>query len=94
MEVAYRDMFHVTKLYSYISRGGRLVAKSVIAQVGTHAFLFKSSSLAPVLDPPSAWCGWEIIDDPDDDDGAKVRERVFYRGSEQAADGNEKENKK
>jgi hypothetical protein len=36
VEVAYRDMFHAPKLYSYIARGGRLVAKSVFC-AGRHA---------------------------------------------------------
>jgi hypothetical protein len=56
--------------------------------------LFQVPAFAPVSDSPAAGFGKDIVDDPEDDDGPKVWERVFYRGAEQAADGNEKENKK
>jgi hypothetical protein len=81
VQVAYRDMFHVTKLYSYESRGGRLVAKSAIAEVSPHASLFKLPSFAPVPDAPAAGRGQQIINHPDDNDRAEVREWVFYRGT-------------
>jgi hypothetical protein len=66
----------------------------LVAEIGPHALVFKASAVAPVLDPPAAWCSKEIIDNPEDNDGAKVREWVFYGGDEQAAVGHEKENKK
>jgi hypothetical protein len=73
---------------------GRLVAISVVAQVGPHVLVFQAPAFTPVLDPSAAWRSKEIIDDPEDDNGAKVRKWVFYRGPKQAAVGNEKENKK
>jgi hypothetical protein len=73
---------------------GRLVAKSVVAQVGPHILVFQAPAFASVLDPSPAWRSKEITDDPEDNHGTKVREWVFYRGAKQAADGYEKENKK
>jgi hypothetical protein len=56
--------------------------------------IFQASPVAPVLPAPSAWQGNQDKDEPNDNDCAQVWERVVYRGSKQAADGNEKDNKK
>jgi|GEM_PF-4448703 len=81
-------------LQSYIARGGRLVAKSVVAEVRSHALDFKASAVAPVLSASAAWHGDQVINDPEDNDCTKVREGVAYRGAEQATHGNEKGDKK
>jgi hypothetical protein len=39
--VAYHDMFHVTKLCSGVAGGGRLIANSVIAEVGANTLFMK-----------------------------------------------------
>lgn len=87
-------MSYDINLSCYIIRGGRLVAKPVIAKVGSHALFFQAPAFAPVLYPPAAWLSKEVINEPEDDHGTKVRERIFYPGTKQAADSNEKENKK
>jgi hypothetical protein len=66
----------------------------LVAEIGTHALFFKASAVAPVLPASAAWQGDQVINDPKDDDRAKVWEWVFYGRAEQAAVGNEKENKK
>lgn len=61
-----------------------------MAEVGAHALIFQVSACAPVSSASATWHGDQVIHDPKDDDCAKVREWVVYRGPEQAADSNEK----
>ena len=94
MDVAYRDMFHDPKLCSYISRGGRLLTKSIVSQIGSHALVFQASAVAPVLSASAARLCEQIVDKPKDDDGAIIREWVECGCAFEAADSNEKGDKK
>jgi hypothetical protein len=56
--------------------------------------VLEAPATAPILSPSSAWQLNQVINDPKDDDCPKVREWIVYRGTEQAADSNEKCDKK
>lgn len=53
-----------------------------MAKVCAHALVFQLPAVAPVLSAFAAGHGDQVIDEPKDDDCAKVREWVVYRGSE------------
>ena len=53
----------------------------MVTEVGAHVLVLKASAVAPVLPASAAWHGDQVIDEPKDDDCAKVREWIVYRGS-------------
>jgi len=94
VQVADRQMFHLSKLLQQLVAGGRLMTVPVIAQVRTHIFVLQSSSLAPVFPAPAAWQRNQVINQPKNYHRAKIWKRVMYRGAKQAAYCNKKCNKK
>jgi hypothetical protein len=87
-------MFHVTKLYSCVSVGGRLVSIPIIVKVGAHALFLQVSAPTPVMPAPAAGKGKKVKKEPNDNDSPEVGEWIVYRSAKQATYGNEKGDRK
>jgi len=66
----------------------------MVAEVVSHAAVFETSAVAPVLPASAARLCEQIVDKPKDDDGAIIREWVECGCAFEAADSNEKGDKK